>query len=105
MTDCFTLIKELITFYAKTNYEQYLKDNNIKKIQNNKIQNVVNDLYDNKKDHIKTFLILSMKELLKDEYPGDLIINNIIIDILRDEQICKNTIISEIQNYQKKNID
>ena len=30
-----------------------------------------------------------MKELLKDEHPGDLLINNIIIDVFRDDVLCK----------------
>ena len=44
-----------------------------------------------------------MKELLKDEYPGDLIISNILNDILRDDQLCKRTLINEIDLYQKNN--
>ena len=47
-------IKDIILFYAKTNYEQYLKDNNLTKISDDDIYNVVSELYDNKKDHIRT---------------------------------------------------
>ena len=45
-----------------------------------------------------------MRELLKDEYPGDLIISNILNDILRDDQLCKTTLKNEIDLYQKNNI-
>ena len=45
-----------------------------------------------------------MKELLKSEYPGDLIIQNIVNDIVRDDELCKSTLTSEIEIYQKKNI-
>ena len=41
-----------------------------------------------------------MRELLKDEYPSDLIISNIVNDILRDDQLCKTTLINEIDLYQ-----
>ena len=104
MSDYLSIIKELITFYIKTNYEQYLADNEIETIQTEQIDNVVDTLYTNKKEHLKTFILSSMKELLKDEYPGDLIISNILNDILRDDQLCKRTLINEIDLYQKNNL-
>ena len=105
MSDYLSIIKELITFYIKTNYEQYLVDNEIKTIPTEQIDNVVDTLYTNKKEHLKTFILSSMKELLKDEYPEDLIISNILNDILRDDQLCKRTLINEIDLYQKNNIN
>ena len=104
MSDYLSIIKELITFYIKTNYEQYLVDNEIKTIPTEQIDNVVDTLYTNKKEHLKTFILSSMKELLKDEYPEDLIISNILNDILRDDQLCKTTLINEIDLYQKNNL-
>ena len=104
MSDYLSIIKELITFYIKTNYEKYLVDNEIETIPTEQIDNVVDTLYTNKKEHLKTFILSSMKELLKDEYPGDLIISNILNDILRDDQLCKRTLINEIDLYQKNNI-
>ena len=104
MSDYLSIIKELITFYIKTNYEQYLVDNEIKTIPTEQIDNVVDTLYTNKKEHLKTFILSSMKELLKDEYPKDLIISNILNDILRDDQLCKRTLINEIDLYQKNNL-
>ena len=104
MSDYLSIIKELITFYIKTNYEQYLVNNEIKTIPTEQIDNVVDTLYTNKKNHLKTFILSSMKELLKDEYPGDLIISNILNDILRDDQLCKRTLINEIDLYQKNNL-
>ena len=104
MSDYLSIIKELITFYIKTNYEQYLLDNEIETIPTEQIDNVVDTLYTNKKEHLKTFILSSMKELLKDEYPGDLIISNILNDILRDDQLCKRTLINEIDLYQKNNL-
>ena len=104
MSDYLSIIKELITFYIKTNYEQYLRDNEIETIPTEQIDNVVDKLYTNKKEHLKTFILSSMKELLKDEYPEDLIISNILNDILRDDQLCKRTLINEIDLYQKNNL-
>ena len=36
-------IKDLITFYIKENYNKYLKDNNLTKIDNDKIYNVISE--------------------------------------------------------------
>ena len=45
-----------------------------------------------------------MNELLKDQHPGDIFINNIIIDIFRDDDLCKQTLKTEIELYQKNNL-
>jgi len=104
MSDYLSIIKELTTFYIKTNYEQYLTDNNIESIPQSDIDKVIDELYTDKKEHLKSFILSSMKELLKSEYPGDLIIQNIVNDIVRDDELCKSTLTSEIEIYQKKNI-
>ena len=101
MSDYLSIIKDLITFYIKTNYEQYLVNNEIQTIPTEQIDNIVDTLYTNKKIHLKTFILSSMKELLKKEYPDDLIISNILNDIMRDDTLCKKTLINEIVLYQK----
>ena len=73
-------------------------------IEASDLDNVIDILYTQKKDHLKQFIQNSMKELLKDEHPGDLIINNIIIDIFRDDILCKQTLKTEIELYQKNNL-
>lgn len=95
------LIHDLTLFYVKENYENYLKEKNITKIEDSKIDSVINELYSERKQHLKAFITQSMKEIMKDDYIGDLFINNILIDIFRDDTICKNRIILEIKEYQK----
>ena len=70
-------VKDLIIFYVKENYNKYLCDNNLKIIEKEKIKEVISDLYYSKKDHLKQFVKDSLKELWKDDYPGDLIIDNV----------------------------
>ena len=94
-------IKDLITFYVKENYNQYLIDNNLTIIENDKLKSVISDLYTSKKDHLKQFVKDSLKELWKNDYTGDLIIDNIFFDIYRDEDLCKNRIYIEIELFQK----
>ena len=93
-------IKDLISFYVKTNYEEYLINHNINKINDSDIHKVVLELYIDKKNHIKVFIKKSMKDLYKEKYPGDLIINNILFDIFTDDKLAINKLITEIKKYQ-----
>ena len=45
-------IEDLVVFFVKKNYEQYLEDNKIKKIPNHKINSVVDSIYTEKKREI-----------------------------------------------------
>ena len=101
---CLKMIKDLVIFYVKENYKSHLKENNISVIKTENLDSVINELYTQKKEHLKQFIKSSMHELLKDEHPGDLIINNIIIDIFRDDELCKQTLKTEIELYQKNNL-
>ena len=95
------LIQDLTLFYVKQNYENYMKENNIEKIDERTLNDIVVKLYSQRKGHLKNFIIESMKEIMKDDYCGDLFINNILIDIFRDEKVCTNRIVLEIKEYQK----
>jgi len=95
-------IKDLIFFYVKTNYNKYLTDHNINYIPDENINAVIYSLYDEKKEHLKEFIKISLKKLLKDEYPGDLIVLNILVDIFNDDELCKNRLTAEIKLHQQK---
>ena len=95
------LIQDLILFFVKENYNKYLSDNQIKKIQDDQIELVVKKIYQEKKSNIKEFLTTSLKKIMGEDYIGDLFVNNICIDIFRDDQLCTNRIILEIKIYQK----
>jgi hypothetical protein len=95
-------IKDLIFFYVKTNYEKYLEDNNISTIPEDKLSDIVNTLYTQRKDHIQIFIIDSLKELLNREYPGDQTIKNILLNIFQDDDLCKNRLLVEIKMHQQK---
>jgi len=97
-------MKDLIIFYVKENYNNYLIENNLLFIKGDELKEVINNLYNNKKPHLKEFLKSSLKELLKDDYPGDLTINNICYEIFEDDELCKNRIYVEIKLHQENNI-
>jgi hypothetical protein len=97
-------IKDLVIFYIKENYNNYLKENNLNKINKDKIKEIISNLYYPKKDHLKQFVKDSMKELWKDDYPGDLIIDNVFFDIYQDDEFNINRISVEIELHQENNI-
>ena len=95
------LIQDLIYFFVKENYKHYLQDNNIKSINESKIPSLIDEIYIEKKLKLKSFLKNSLKEIMKDDYIGDLIFENICTDIFNDEELCKNRLIIEIKLYQE----
>lgn len=101
MPDTLSYIKELITFYIKTNYNNYLSENNIEFIEEKNIKDVVIKLYSENKEHMRNFILTSMKQMLKEECPKDLIINNILNDIYNDDSLNIQTLVKEILLYQK----
>ena len=102
------MIKDLVIFYIKTNYEEYLKSNSIDKIEDDKIPGVVDSLYTEKKEHLRGFILNSMREMLKSDYPGDLPINTILNDVFQDDVFNKTKLVDEIKTFQslkkKKNV-
>tara|TARA_B100001094_G_C18188556_1_gene805533 strand:+ start:4236 stop:4550 length:315 start_codon:yes stop_codon:yes gene_type:complete len=102
MSNILTNIKELISFYIKTNYEEYLKVNNIDKIEESKINEIVTKMFDEKKEHLQTFVKNALKDLLeKEEYPGDNQIDIIFSEIIEDRDFCITKLTTEIKLYQK----
>ena len=93
-------IRDLIHFYVKTNYEHYIKDNNIEFIPNEDIESVISKIYDSRKEHLKEFIKSSLKTMLKEECPNDLVILNILSDIFNDDALCRNRLVLEITLYQ-----
>ena len=94
------IIQDLILFYVKQNYDHYLKKNSLTQIPDDKIRSVVQKIYSSKKDHLKGFLKESLKELMKEDYIGDLALLNICNEIFEDDELCVNRLTLEIRNYQ-----
>ena len=98
-------IRDLIFFYVKTNYNEYLKNQNIKIIDEEKIDEIINSLYNERKEHIQIFIKDSLKQLYEskiDEYPGDQTIINILLNIFQDDDLCKNRLSIEIKLHQQR---
>ena len=98
-------IRDLIFFYVKTNYNEYMKEREIKIIPDSEISDVINSLYDKRKDHIQIFIKDSLPKLYEDnmnEYPGDQTVTNILLNLFQDDDLCKNRVIVEIKLHQQK---
>ena len=95
-------IRDLIHFYVKENYNHYLEVHNTNTIQEKDIPVIVDELYIQKKDHIQVFVKDSLKLMLKDEMPEEYITNNLLSDIFRDDELCKNRLTIEIKMHQQK---
>ena len=102
MTSLEKNIRDLIYFYAKENYNEYLEKNELKSIPDKEIEKVVKGIYTDRKDHLKKFIQETLKTLLKKEHPGDVIVNNILIEVFRDDNYCINRITLEIKMYQQQ---
>ena len=97
-------IRDLIHFYVKMNYESHLSEQNIKIIPEYEIDNIITKLYDDRKEHIKEFILESLKKMYQDtdeEYPGDRNVKNILLNIFQDDELCKNRLTSEIRLHQQ----
>tara|TARA_B100001093_G_C26252710_1_gene769258 strand:+ start:38 stop:346 length:309 start_codon:yes stop_codon:yes gene_type:complete len=95
------LIEDLIMFYVKENYNNYLQEHKISKIDDDKIESVVDQIYTERKVHLKGFLKTSLQQIMKEDYIGDLVLTNICTEIFSDDELCKNRIIKEINLFQK----
>lgn len=98
-------IKDLIYFYIKENYKKYLQDNSLEVIPESDIKNIIETLYSDKKEHLKQFIRSSLLIMMKNEYPGDQTINNLMLNIFTDDELCKNRLFLEIKIYQENKIN
>jgi len=94
------LIQDLIFFYVKENYKKYLDERKLEKIEDDKIMSVIDSIYSERKKHLKIFLKDSLKKIQKEDYIGDLLLENICVDIFNDDKLCKHRLYTEIKLFQ-----
>ena len=90
------LVKELILFYVTENYKKYILDNNIESINEDQIPSVIEELYSDRKQHLKIFLKESLKKMQGKDYMGDLVFQNLCLEIFHDDELCKKRLELEI---------
>ena len=95
-------IKELLTFYVKTHYENYLKTHELTRIDESQIQLVVQSIYLEKKEHSKHFVKDSLKKILKNEYPGDSQIDLLLRDLYEEDQLMIHKMTKYVKQHQSQ---
>ncbi len=99
-------IKNIVFRFAKKKYKEYLIENNVECIDEDKLIDVIGDIYDANKNEIKEYVVNKLKKHMEDNYPGDNIVNPILNDMVDDDINCKTRIAVEVQYYQdSKKID
>lgn len=101
-------IKNITLYYIKKHYLKYLKDNNLDRIENDTIKELVSDFYHNKDMEIKTYIRSTMKKNFPD-YSTNFALKTgteeIILEMFEDSEFSISKVVLEIENFQnyKKN--
>ena len=103
MSSLTKITEDLIKFYVKQNYDKYLDDNHLKKIDQTKIDQIIDSIFDEKNEHMRAFLQDSIPQMYgnQDTKPTPSVVNKLLDDILEDEILCKHKLKAEILLYQK----
>ena len=93
------MIRDIIFHYIKFYYENELKNRNVEKLPNNDVNLLVNNLYEEKSQHLKQYIRDTLKDNLKQNYPK-LQVNMLLLEMFEDSNYAINRVINEIINYQ-----
>ena len=93
-------IRNIIFYYVKQKYCLILKKKNKLILEETEINDMVNNLYVTEKSKLQNYIRECLKELLKSNY-NCILVESIIFEIFDDEELAKNRIIMEINNYQR----
>jgi hypothetical protein len=97
-------ISNIVLFYIKKHYHNYLKENQISQIPENDIKGVVNSFYVEKETELKKFIRNTMRKNFPD-YDRNLAMKTgteeIILEMFDDREFSVSRVSLEIGNYQK----
>lgn len=96
-------IKTIAFNYIENSYQNYLHNNNLLLIKEEKLSNVINEIYNNESKELKHAIRSKLKEKHKEAYPSASV-ENIILDIFQDKTFNIQKTIDEIAFIQKKNL-
>ena len=96
-------IKEIAFNYIENSYQKYLHNNNLLLIKEEKLNIVINEIYNNESKELKHTIRSKLKGKHKEDYPSASV-ENIILDIFQDKTFNIQKTIDEIAFIQKKNL-
>ena len=97
-------IRNIIFYYVKNQYNNYLKENQLKFIKEEELNGIITNMYVKQKKELQMFIKNCLKEMMKDNYPGALV-ENIIFEIFQDQDMAVNRVTLEIKKYQEYVMD
>jgi hypothetical protein len=97
-------IRNIIFYYIKQKYNNYLKENNKTYVEQQELEDLIDKLYVQEKNVLQEYIRGCLRDMMANSYNSPLI-ENIIFEIFSDEQLAKNRVVMEINSFQenKKN--
>ena len=101
MKDLVSTIQKLSHNFAKYHYDKYIKEKNLKKIEDEQLTRVVTDLFNNDKEkELKVYIRTSLKKICDGTY-NSFAVENALSEMFNDRQLIIKRICLEIQQFQK----
>ena len=101
MKDLVSTIQKLAHNFAKYHYDKYLKQHDIKKIENDDLIEVVTSLFNNEKEkELKVYIRTSLKKMCGETY-NSFAVENALSEMFNDRKLIVKRICLEIQQFQK----
>lgn len=97
-------IKSIVLHFIKVHYKQYLDNNKLTKIPSEEVDDVVNNLYDEKQSELKKYIRGTMRRNFPDydsNFTMKTTTEEIILEMFDDPDYSKSRLVVEIKNYQE----
>ena len=95
-------IGEIVKKFIIEKYNEYLKNEALLMIENEKMTAIISDMYNKNIKNLKIFIREQLKHDMGAEYPSGSV-ENILLDLFQDREININRMIMEINEHQKNN--
>ena len=94
-----SLVKDITYFYIKHFYEKELQQHQLKKLDDEQLEDLIEKLYNQKSNDLKKYIRTTLKDNLGDKYSA-IATENILIEMFNDPEYSKKRVYLEIQDYQ-----
>lgn len=96
-----SMVKDITYFFIKYYYDKELTDTKQKILPEQKLKEMIDNLYLEKGNDLKKYIRDTLKENLGSNY-NSFAVENIILEMFNDPEYSKHRVLLEIIEYQKK---
>jgi hypothetical protein len=96
-----SMVRDITYFYIKYYYDKELTDTNQRILADDKLKEMIDNLYMTKANDLKKYIRDTLKENLGANY-NSFAVENIILEMFDDPEYSKQRVYLEIIEYQKK---